>query len=631
MNAENFASLVEKLEPLARERPNFYKIQVALLAIAGYAYIILVLVALIIPIALLLVFILYVHLINGAILNLILVLSIPVFLILRSLWETLTMKFPPPRGLELSRADTPRLFEAIDRLKVSLQCPPPDRVLLTGDHNAAIVQIPRLGLLGWDENYLVIGLPLLQSLTIPEFISVIAHEFGHLSGNHGRFQGWIYRLRRIWALLFERMSAGRGRGSIGLFERFFRWYIPFFNAYSFVLARADEYEADRCAVSLAGRDATVSALIEVSVRSRRAETDFWKPLYQRVIEEADPPRQPFTDLGNFLRTEIPPERAREFLEQALALPTDLADTHPCLSDRLRAIGFNLENIADFLVLTGENAADYLLGEFLPISIERLNEDWQTEISFRWKEEHARSREMVRRLEELDRQSEYRTLLIEEAWERASLTGQIRGDESALPLLNSLLQRDPGHIGANFLLGQILLSRGDTAGIERLERAMAKNPAIVGDGCRIIANFFYERGNMTEVQRYRERAEIHYGALCRAEAERASVTANDRFGPHDLSIGTVNALCRQLSGYREIRAAYLARKVVKTFPEIPFYVLGIVRHRARFEWNSGAPDLQLVKRLAETLECPGQTRIVILNASNRGLARALRNVKNSPIY
>ncbi|MEG3439609.1 M48 family metalloprotease [Pannus brasiliensis CCIBt3594] len=631
MNSEALASLVGKLEILARERPNRYKIQVAILAFLGYAYILLVLVALAIPIALLIALIIYGRVINAAIVKFILVLSIPVFLILRSLWDTLTMKFPRPKGLELSRAETPRLFEAIDRVKVSLRCPPVDRVLLTGDYNAAIVQIPRLGLLGWEENYLLIGLPLLQSLTVREFTSVLAHEFGHLSGNHGRFQGWIYRLRRTWALLFDRMAGGRGQGSNALFERFFAWYIPFFSAYSFVLARADEYEADRCAVSIAGRDATTSALIEVNVRSRRADNDFWKPLYQRVIEEADPPRQPFTDLGNFLRTEIPPERARELLEQALALPTDLADTHPCLSDRLRAIGCNLETIPTFLFPTGENAADYLLGDFLPSSIERLNEDWQTAISFRWKEEHARSREVLRRLEELDRQSAYRTLLIEEAWERASLTGQIRGDESALPLLRSLLQRDPGHVGANFLLGQILLSRGDVTGIEYLESAMAKNPAIVIEGCQILANFFYERGNMDEVHRYRERAEIHYGALQRANAERANVTANDRFLPHDLSIETVNALCRQLSTHPEIRAAYLVRKAVETFPEMPFYVLGIVRHRGAFEWNGGAPDIGLVKRLAETLQCPGQTWIVLLNSSNRRLARSLRDVNNSAIY
>ena len=56
---------------------------------------------------------------------------------------------------------------------------------------------------------------------------------------------------KTWFQLLERVQKIRHKGSF-IFENFFNWYAPFFSAYSFVLARMDEYEADRCAVQLAG-------------------------------------------------------------------------------------------------------------------------------------------------------------------------------------------------------------------------------------------------------------------------------------------------------------------------------------------------------------------------------------------
>jgi Zn-dependent protease with chaperone function len=631
MNREQVTALVQKLEIFARKKPNRYKFWVWLLALLGYLYILLVLVGLGLLIAILLGAILYSHRLNAAIVKLLLLFSIPVFMILRSLWEALSLKFSPPEGLELSRAETPHLFEVIDRLRTSLQCPPFDRVRLTTDYNAAVVQIPRLGFLGWGETYLLLGLPLLQSLSVQGFTAVLAHEFGHLSGNHSRFKGWIYRLRQTWSLLFDRVAGGREGGGFGLFEAFFRWYIPFFNAYSFVLARSDEYEADRCAMQLVGREPTASALIHVNVRAQWMESHFWKPLYQRVVSESDPPGQPFTALGELIQIDIPDDQARKWLEQALNIPTDLADTHPCLSDRLLAIGCDPREASAFLVPVTETAADALLGSALVSLTERLNERWRRAVTFQWQEEYTRSRVLQERLQVLDHQALYRTLLIEEAWEQARLTAQVKGYETALPLLRSLLQRDAHHTSANLLLGQILLYQQDETGIEHLEKAMSKDPAIVIESCQMIADFLQVRGRSLEGRYYRQRAETHYENLQKANEERAIVRPNDRFTNHGLSFEKIADFSHNLVEYHEIRTAYLVRKVVNTFPDIPFYVLGILRHKERFEWDSYARDRRLVDHLAATLSCPGQTWIVILNASNRGLARSLRNVPNSLIY
>ena len=92
-------------------------------------------------------------------------------------------------------------------------------VLLTHDFNAAIAQVPRLGLFGFHKNYLILGLPLMMALSLDQFRAVLAHEFGHLSGAHGRFGSWIYRIRRSWYQLMANLEHQQHWGAF-IFDRF---------------------------------------------------------------------------------------------------------------------------------------------------------------------------------------------------------------------------------------------------------------------------------------------------------------------------------------------------------------------------------------------------------------------------
>ncbi|MEG4802819.1 M48 family metallopeptidase [Microcoleus sp. ARI1-B5] len=133
----------------------------------------------------------------------------------------------------------------VDELTTKLQAPRFHNILLNREFNAAVVQVPRLGIFGWQKNYLLLGLPLMQSLSLEQFKAVRAHEVGHLSRNHSRFAGWIYRIRKTWLQIYERLHQSEQHGASILFNSFLEWYWPSFNAYSFILARMDEYEADR--------------------------------------------------------------------------------------------------------------------------------------------------------------------------------------------------------------------------------------------------------------------------------------------------------------------------------------------------------------------------------------------------
>ncbi|HBB32997.1 MAG TPA: hypothetical protein DC064_14650 [Cyanobacteria bacterium UBA9273] len=119
MTREEFDALIKKLEGYAQRQPAMYKIRVGFLAVMGYGYIFLVLAGLLAALAVLALIVVYSHRINSALIKLFILLLVPVFIILRSLWVSI----PPPKGLELRRQDVPQLFALIDNLTKALQAP----------------------------------------------------------------------------------------------------------------------------------------------------------------------------------------------------------------------------------------------------------------------------------------------------------------------------------------------------------------------------------------------------------------------------------------------------------------------------------------------------------------------------
>lgn len=330
-----FDELVTKLETFAQKHPGSYRLRVGLFAALGYAYIFLVLAGLIGLVALLVLFIVYSRHANSLIVKLVILLLVPAGLIVRSLWVT----FPPPQGIRLTRAQVPHLFALVEELTAKLQAPRFHTILLVQDFNAAVVQTPRLGIFGWQKNYLLLGLPLMQSLSLEQFKAVLAHELGHLSGNHARFAGWIYRLRHTWLQIYQRFNEGNQEGAGVLFNTFLNWYWPAFNAYSFTLARMNEYEADRCAAQLAGARSAAEALVNVDLKSRFLANSFWRDINGQASHLPDPPGNTYSLMLAALHSPIPEEQGSQWLEQGLAEKTSNQDTHPCLSDRLAALGY----------------------------------------------------------------------------------------------------------------------------------------------------------------------------------------------------------------------------------------------------------------------------------------------------
>ncbi|TCT19342.1 Zn-dependent protease with chaperone function [Melghiribacillus thermohalophilus] len=239
MTEQKYLELIQTFEVQYAQDPQKYRKRLGHFALFGYAYIWLwILVATGLAVASIYVIIF----IKGhyGYFKLLFLSLLFLFIVLRAV----TFRIKPPGGLEIKKDQAPLLFDMLEDIKKKIQSPKIHKVLITSDFNAAISQVPRLGMFGFHKNYLIIGLPLMHALTADQFKSVIGHELGHLSRKHGKFSSWIYRVRESWLKVIDVLEHKKTYG-LWIYKKFFNWFFPRFNAYSFVIRRENEYEADQ--------------------------------------------------------------------------------------------------------------------------------------------------------------------------------------------------------------------------------------------------------------------------------------------------------------------------------------------------------------------------------------------------
>jgi len=621
MRQEEFDRLVGRLEGFAASHPRLYKVKTGLLALTGYAYIVGVLAVVAALLA-----VLAVAAAKGRSYYVVFKVGVPLLVlagvILRSLWVRLL----PPAGIPLRREEAGRLIDAVETIRRAVKGPRVHEILLTDEFNAAVVQVPRLGIFGWQKNYLTVGLPLMHALSPAQFEAVLAHEIGHLSGAHGRFGAWIYRIRKTWDRLAEALIREERWGAF-FFNRFFRWYAPYFSAYSFVLARANEYSADRFSADYAGADAAAEALVAVNVKGAFLDQTLWPAILGKADDQPDPPF-PLGEMEPALAAGPDAEHANAFVSRVLSRKTGSGDTHPSLCDRLAAIGRK----ARLPEPAAETAARRFLSGSLEAFAARLDGAWREEVAEGWRERHARAQEARKSLGDLEAMAAAGALPPGESMRRAVLVEEVRGEAASLPFYREIAAADENCAEAHHAVGRILLSAGDAEGVLHLEKAMELDAGCIVDACDRIHGYLMSQGREKDALVYFDRGERRAELLERAKAERDSVSPKDTFLPHALSREDLDAVADQLSRYPRLQRAYLVKKGVKLFPDFPQYVLGVSIRFPWYEYVSRRRLNNLHLKIAGELEFPFPAIVINLSLEGAGgFRKKMKKVPGAAIY
>ncbi|HTR42310.1 MAG TPA: M48 family metalloprotease [Pseudomonadales bacterium] len=631
MTREEFDYFIQKLEGASRKNPRLYIARIIALVALAYLYLLVILLGSLALCLLMIVMVIYVPAtIKLAIIGFIAFGG--VFLaISRGLW----VKLDPPGGEAVTQKQAPKLFTLLEELRMALDCKPFYRVLITGEVNAGVYQVPRLGIFGWHRNYLVIGLPLMQVLAPDEFKAVLAHEFAHSSRGHGRFGNWLYRMRRTWAQIFDQMAKRRTRFG-GIVFKFLNWFWPIFNGHAFVLARANEYEADACSVRLAGADAAAGALIRSRVDGAFLSEKFWPDTLARVNHETEPPSNVMPALGHALKNGPPAQDAARWLRQSYSVETNNADTHPCLKDRLRAIGQLPPEIEHGkfpdapMPAPAQNAAEFFLGDYATVIAQKLSDDWKKAIMQQWKTRHEQMKKIAGELEGLEKTEDAQPP-VAQIWERVLKTIELRGDSAAVTMLEQIVALEPKHAGANFILGRHYLETDDSRGVNFIEIAIASDPAIAQRGCHLLHNYYNRTGQRDKLRPLENRFDEFEKLNRLAQQERARISVTDTFIPHALTEQQIAALRAVFSAEADIVSAAVAQKKLQYLPDSPCYAIALRMQTSWLKTRSSQASQQIVHRIAKQTRLPGHFTVFVDEKNLRSLGAEIFHVPGSVVY
>ena len=628
MKREEFDVLVRNIEAFSRKHPRLYIARIISLIVLAYAYLLFILFgSLALMLAMFGMVILAPITIKFALLGLIAFGGV-FWSILRGLW----VKTTPPVGQNITRDQAPKLFELLDELRTTLDCSPFHKVLIVGQMNAAVFQLPRLGIFGWHTNYLLIGLPLMQSLTPDEFKAVMAHEFAHSSRGHGRFSNWLYRVRRTWEQVFQQMNKNRSRFG-GVLHKFINWFWPIFNGHAFVLSRANEYEADACSVRLAGADAASSALMRLPVNDSLLSEKFWPDIFDQVKHLDQPPSNIIQTQSAALKTGFPPEEALKQLRQSFLIETNNSDTHPCLKDRLRAMNrlpADIETTLSVPIPPNRSAAEILLGTHEEILARQLSEEWHKSVSKQWQERHAHTQKLAAELEALEN-SGTAISTVEQLWEKASKVIQLHNDKTALPIIEQLLAIEPTHPAANFVLGRHRLETGDASGAALIEAAMDADPELTKNGCDLLYTYYRRNGLNGKITALEDRMDKFQEITVLAQRERAQITVTNTFIPHELTETQLETLRKLFTSEPEVGSVAIVRKKVVHFKKNPCYVIGITVKVPWWKPRSSSANGKLLNRLLKQIALPGNFLIFINERNRKSFWKTISIVPFALIY
>ncbi len=535
---------------------------------------------------------------------------------LQALW----LRSDAPDGVEITAVEAPALFEALERIRRKIKGPHIHHVYLNDEFNACIRQQPRYGLLGGAVNHLTIGLPLLMALDRQRFLAVLGHEYGHLRGDHGRFAAWIYRTRMAWM----RMHQGLGDdGNIvaAASNAFMHWYLPRFAARSFALARQDEYEADRIAGRLVGREVAAAALIEVEVRGTWMERHFWERHWSKAADHPVPVG-PYRSLRKRLARMPEPAFANDALRQALKRLSNVDDTHPGLRDRLESL-----EAPPILPEWSGGSAMELLGDDAKRWIAHFDKQWCRDHATEWKQHHAWLAQVRERVQKLTAQQAQNNA--DEMVELARLSRHLDPRAPVQPLYALALQRSPGHAGALRGLVQSLPDEDRQGKLQCLEQLWD------GDGDSrwwaartALAELETSRPGMEHdaaaYKQWRKRLERAQEAEDRAWEELSAASLFARAVRHDLSPFEQTELTTQLARYRNVARAWLVRKQLREFPRRRAYLLFV-------ELPGLEPDegLALCHRLENSLSMPGP--MLVMDADEASSPEELKRHAAEPVF
>jgi Zn-dependent protease with chaperone function len=220
------------------------------------------------------------------------------------------------------------LADLVERVATDRGLPPPDVIRLHAADVAHVYEDRR------GRRILVVGGVAVAALSQRALAGIVAHELGHLGGGDTTLSRVAMRWHRVMMQL-EMQFASRFWYKCNPLAWLLRTYHFVYALLWFANMRSQEYVADRHEVEHVGKEKAAAALTLVTVLHEMEWTELGA-VAQACVEMNEPMEQIFAEQVRRIRVASPTDWERA-LRRGLRSTTGWFDSHPSLSDRLKAL------------------------------------------------------------------------------------------------------------------------------------------------------------------------------------------------------------------------------------------------------------------------------------------------------
>lgn len=288
-------------------------------------------------------------------------------------YTLLTMRFAPP-GRVLTKEEAPLLFGLVERIRRDYGHPRIHHLVVDEGNDVRIMKIPRAGFPVFNTTALVIGLPMLQTVSPRHFRVLLARRIGQLPIRHNLIGVPLCHLKDVWSQYGERRRGDSLPSR--LIGHFFALYTPFYNALLRGVSRREELNADRWALHIINDQQIVEAISFHAASKDFLSTRYWPTIRRMADTEGGPSVLPYEQMTTVMRKSMTAESLEAALHRLILFSQDdVGSDIPTLGERLENLGYTGPIPLEPL---NETAAQMFLKDVLADIVKAFHRQWVEE-------------------------------------------------------------------------------------------------------------------------------------------------------------------------------------------------------------------------------------------------------------
>lgn len=252
-------------------------------------------------------------------------------------WAIYKLKFKFPTGLDVSTEKFPHLFKLVKELRNNFANPGIDRIILRDNYDIRIIKTPHSGMPFLNTRTLIIGLPVLLTMSPLYFRALLARRIGQLSTQHTPVTTRLYFLNDIWAQ-FDNSCKHSKNILTKVLGYFFKLYSPLYQFLLIPLLQDEELEADSYGMDLINDHDMVECLVYEEVVTHFLQNKFWPKIYHLAKRSKTPEFLPYSQMTKVVKAGITDNEVSEIIQESLKLSINDSAAMPSLAKRLNHLG-----------------------------------------------------------------------------------------------------------------------------------------------------------------------------------------------------------------------------------------------------------------------------------------------------